>query len=97
MQYFTTDIETMVRDFAGDYAADFDIDAIAEDYVNEFNTALENAGYMASLHEDGSVTEWDWANMAGWDERTPLERAGLDTIAAGIDLGDIMAHHDLTA
>ncbi|RSX44688.1 hypothetical protein [Bifidobacterium castoris] len=97
MQYFNASIETMVRDFAGDFADDFDIDAIVADYIDQFDAKLVELGYMASLHDDGSVTEWDWADMPGWNERTPLERDGLDVIAAGIDLGDIMARRDLTA
>lgn len=94
MTTFTTDIETMVRDYAGDFANDFDIDAIVDEYIEKFNTQLQTAGGMCSLHSDGSITDWDWANEPGWDERHEFTEEELDEIRDSIDLDAIMAAHD---
>lgn len=97
MQFFNSSVARMVGDVAGDYADDFDIDAIVRDYVDAFNATLESVGVMASLHADGSVTEWDWADTSGWDERTPLTRDVLDMAADSVDLMPIMERHDTKA
>lgn len=97
MQYFNSSVADMVSDVAGDYVADFDTDAVVDDYTAAFNTNLRAAGLMASLHADGSVTEWDWADMPGWDERTPLTREACDAAADAVDLTAIMQRHDTTA
>lgn len=95
MQYFNNDIETMVRDYAGEFAADFDIDAIADEYLDQFNAQIEDG--MCTLHRDGSITDWDWADEPGWDERHIYTEDELDEIRDSIDLDEIMARHDNTA
>ena len=97
MQYFTTDIETMVRTYAGDFEDDFDIDAIVDEYIGAFDTKLEDLGCMCSLHRDGSITDWDWADQPRWDERHIPTDDELDEIRDSIDLDDLMATHDNTA
>lgn len=95
MQYFTSSIEDMVRTYAGDFEEDFDIDAIVDEYLDQFNTQIEDG--MCSLHRDGSITDWDWANNHGWDERHIYTDDELDEIRDSIDLDDLMATHDDTA
>ncbi|MDE5640132.1 MAG: hypothetical protein K2I40_00060 [Bifidobacterium castoris] len=97
MQYFTTSIEDMVNTVAGDYAQDFDIDAIVDEYIAAFDVKLEELGCMCSMHSDGSITDWDWADEPGWAERHITDDADLDAIRDSIDLGAIMAAHDDTA
>ncbi|RSX48955.1 hypothetical protein [Bifidobacterium castoris] len=97
MQYFNTSIEDMVNTVAGDYAQDFDTDAIVDEYIAAFDAKLEELGCMCSLHADGSITDWDWADEPGWAERHIPDDADLDAIRDGIDLGAIMAAHDDTA
>ena len=97
MQYFNTSIEDMVRIYAGDFEDDFDIDAIVDEYIAAFDTKLEKLGCMCSLHADGSITDWDWADQPGWDERHIPTDEDLDDIDESIDLDAIMAAHDDTA
>lgn len=94
MQYFTTSIEDMVRTVAGDFAEDFDIDAIVDAYIEKFDSQIEDG--MCSLHEDGSITDWDWANEPGWDERHIYTEDELDEVRDSIDLDAIMAAHDIS-
>ena len=96
MQYFNTSIEQMIRDYVGDFAADFDMGAIVHDYMDAFNAELQRDGGMCSLHEDGSITEWDWADMPGWNERTPLTDDWLEAVASSIDIATIVERHDTT-
>lgn len=96
MTTFTTDIETMVRDYAGDFANDFDIDAIVDEYIDQFNSKLHELGAWESLHRDGSITEWDWMNEQGWDERHIPTGEEIDEISDSIDLDALMAAHDIS-
>lgn len=91
---FENGIEYMVRTVAGDFAEDFDIDAIVNEYIDEFNSKLHALGAWESLHADGSITEWDWMNEPGWDERHIPTEEELDEICDSIDLDAIMAAHD---
>ena len=95
MQYFTTSIEDMVRTIAGDFEEDFDIDAIVDEYIEKFDAQIEDG--MCSLHADGSITDWDWANEPGWADRHIYTEDELDEIRDSIDLDAIMAAHDNTA
>ena len=97
MQYITNGIEYMVRIYAGDFEEGFDIDAIVDEYVDAFNAKLEQLGCMCSLHADGSITDWDWADQPGWDERHIPTDEELDEIRDSIDLDDLMATHADTA
>lgn len=94
MTTFTTDIETMVRDYAGDFVDDFDIDAIVDEYIEKFDAQIKDV--MCSLHADGSITDWDWANEPGWDERHIPTGEELDEIRDSIDLDALMAAHDIS-
>ena len=93
---FENGIEYMVRTVAGDFAEDFDIDAIVNEYIDEFNSKLHALGAWESLHADGSITEWDWMNEPGWDERHIPTEEELDEICDSIDLDALMAAHDIS-
>ncbi len=94
---FENGIEYMVRTVAGDFEGDYDIDAIVDEYIDEFNDRLEALGAWESLHRDGSITEWEWMNEPGWDDRHIPTGEEYDEIRDSIDLDEIMARHDNTA
>ena len=92
MTTFTTDIETRARPDSVHYANDYDFASIVDEDIETSDAQIKHC--MCSLHADGSITDWDWANEPGWDERHIYTEEELAEIRDSIDLDAIMAAHD---
>ena len=81
-QYSTSDLAATAADYAGDFASDYDLDAIAADWNTKINEQLPEGVVMAN---NGQLF-YD----AGFD----IASIDIKDIVEGIDLDAIMQAHD---
>lgn len=81
-QYGTTDLAYTAASYAGDFAADYDLDAVAADWNAAINAQLPEGVVMANNGQIFYPAEFD------------LDTIDIKDIVEGIDLDTIMQSHE---
>lgn len=81
-QYSTSDLASTAADYAGDFASDYDLDAVAADWNAAINEQLPEGVVMAN---NGQVF---------YDQDFDLDSIDLKDIVESIDLDALLQAHD---
>lgn len=92
---YTASFEQDVYESLGDYADDYDIEALTAEYRNAINEALPNGVWLTGSEFIGPYYDED----ADFGDAPVDEFGSLDfkAIVDGIDFWEIAARHDKTA
>jgi hypothetical protein len=88
-------VEQTIADYVGDFADDYDLDAIARDYRDAVNEAMPHGVTLAGNEFYGPYYETD-RDFDGYpaDEHDELDMAA---IIESVDFVEIVERHDKTA